>query len=540
MTIDKVAGAEGATLPRPRGDAWRPETPSTHRGNFVIGLVVKIFALGIVGALAIAAAGPLIAAQEWMWLSLLVATTGLIFYVYLSPRRIALKYFVPGLLLLVAFQLVPVVYTASMAFTNFGDGHRGSKQEAIEQIQSSSVRRVPGSVEYGLSVATREDDADGELVFLLLDPEGQGLIGDAEGLRPLAPGSFTASGTRITAADGYRLLSLSEASLRSQDITALVVPTEAGAVRANGITRAFEGRAVNAYDAECDCIVNVDTGETWTADNQNGKFVNAAGERLPQGWKVNIGLRNFAVALTDPRISTHFLGTLLWNIAFAALSVFVTFVLGTACALALHSDRIRGLRIYRILLVLPYAMPSFAMLLVWSDMFNRDFGLVNKLLGLDVDWFGGAWSARLAVIIIQLWLGYPYMFLVATGALQAMPRELAEAAAIDGASPWARLRQVTLPLLLVALSPLLISSFAYNFNNFNAIRLTTDGGPFPPTDSTAGATDLLITYTYRLAFGGSGAQAGLAAAISIYIFFIVAIFSLISFRRTIRHEEVFS
>src|SRR5690606_31726218 len=109
-------------------------------------------------------------------------------------------------------------------------------------------------------------------------------------------------------------LTLSEASLRSEEITALIVPTDAGAVRANGITRAFEGRAINAYDEGCDCIVNVDTREVWTADNEQGKFVNAAGERVPQGWKVNVGLRNFAVALTDPRISTHFLGTLLWNI----------------------------------------------------------------------------------------------------------------------------------------------------------------------------------------------------------------------------------
>jgi arabinogalactan oligomer/maltooligosaccharide transport system permease protein len=475
-----------------------------------------------------------------VWLSVLVVATALIFYAYLSPRRIALKYFVPGILLLIAFQLLPIVLTASTAFTNFGDGHRGTKQEAIAQIQSSSVRQVEGSAEYGLTVATKGDPATDALVFLLLDPAGGAFVGDANGLHPMAEGAYTTLGARITAANGYRVLTLAEASLRSADITGLVVPTAAGAVRANGITRAYEGRAVASYDAGCDCVTHADTGEVWTADNAAGSFVNGSGERLPQGWKVNVGLRNFAEVLTDSRISTHFLGALVWNFSFALLSVLLTFVLGTACALALNSPRVRGQRYYRVLLVLPYAMPSFAMLLVWSDMFNRDFGLVNKLLGLDVDWFGGSWTARFSVILIQLWLGYPYMFLVATGALQAMPKELGEAAEIDGATPWERLRRVTLPLLLVALSPLLISSFAYNFNNFNAIRLTTDGGPFPPTDSTAGATDLLITYTYRLAFGGSGTQAGLASAISIYIFFIVAIISVISFRRTRSQEEVFS
>jgi len=144
------------------------------------------------------------------------------------------------------------------------------------------------------------------------------------------------------------------------------------------------------------------------------------------------------------------------------------------------------------------------------------------------------------VILVQLWLGYPYMFLICTGALQAIPQDLQEAAEVDGASAWGRFRQVTLPLLLVAVSPLLISSFAYNFNNFNAIRLTTEGGPFPPTNSGVGATDLLITYTYRVAFGGQGAQFGFAAALSLYIFAIVAIISAISFRRSRRLEEVYS
>jgi arabinogalactan oligomer/maltooligosaccharide transport system permease protein len=117
---------------------------------------------------------------------------------------------------------------------------------------------------------------------------------------------------------------------------------------------------------------------------------------------------------------------------------------------------------------------------------------------------------------------------------------LTEATSVDGASRWQSFRAVTLPLLLVALSPLLISSFAFNFNNFNAIYLTTDGAPFPADNPANGATDLLITYTYRLAFGGAGAQYGFAAAVSIFIFVIVAVISTVSFRRTRRQEEVYS
>jgi arabinogalactan oligomer/maltooligosaccharide transport system permease protein len=239
-------------------------------------------------------------------------------------------------------------------------------------------------------------------------------------------------------------------------------------------------------------------------------------------------------------VSGAFFGALAWNLGFALASVGFQFVLGMLCALALHSARLRGLRFYRLMLVLPYAMPSFAMLLVWRDMFNADFGLINRLFGLGVDWLGQPWTARFAVVLVQLWLGYPYMFLVATGALQAIPREMSEAASVDGASPWQGFRQVVLPLLLVALSPLLIASFAYNFNNFNAIWLTTEGGPFPPDNPDVGATDLLITYTYRLAFGAQGAQYGFAAAVSVYIFAIVAIISAVSFRHTRRQEEVYA
>ena len=178
------------------------------------------------------------------------------------------------------------------------------------------------------------------------------------------------------------------------------------------------------------------------------------------------------------------------------------------------------------------------MLLVWRDMFNTDFGLINQLFGLSVEWLNDPWGARAAVLLVNTWLGYPYMFLITTGALQAIPKELTEAARIDGAGPWRTFREITLPLL-VALTPLLISSFAYNFNNFNAIFLVTGGGPFPPDSPLAGATDLLITYTYRLAFGGSGAQYGYAAAVSVYIFLIVAVISMVAFRRTRQHEEVF-
>jgi arabinogalactan oligomer/maltooligosaccharide transport system permease protein len=502
-------------------------------------MVAKIVLLGLVAAIALWAVFPLVRAHAWLAVGIEALVTAAIFYVYLSPRRLPAKYLIPGTLFLVAFQIVPVLYTASTAFSNFGDGHRGTKADAITSIQTASVVEVPGAPEYTLSVATKGDPATGALVFLLVDADGKAYLGDRDGLHPLSTDQATVDSGRIAAAEGYTLLNLGEASARSKDITEFTVPTGGGAIRASGVSRAYEGKATRQYGAGCDCITDTTNGHVWKADPANGSFVDSTGDRLPQGWRVGVGLRNFGQVLTNRSVARPFFGTLAWNIAFALGSVFVTFALGLLCALALHSDRVRGRRLYRVLLVLPYAMPSFAMLLVWRDMFNADFGLINKTLGLHVDWLGGAWSARFAVILVQLWLGFPYMFLVATGALQAIPRDLTEASAIDGASPWQSFRRVTLPLLLVALTPLLISSFAFNFNNFNAIYLTTEGGPFPADNPSVGATDLLITYTYRLAFGAQGARYGFAAALSIYIFTIVATISAISFRRTRKQEEVY-
>ncbi|MFS8479513.1 MAG: ABC transporter permease subunit [Micromonosporaceae bacterium] len=533
-----------AAPPTPGRRDGRPAPPVPRpslRAGSLGGLTGKILLLGLVAAIALWGAFPLAQARAWPGLALLVAATALIFYVYLSPRHIPAKYLLPGTLFLVAFQIFPVLLTVATAFSNFGDGHRGSKHDAIVAIQNASIVEIPGGAEYGLTVATTGDPARDPLVFLLVDAAGNAFVGDADGLEPLPAGDVTISAGRVTRAAGYTILTLGQAGVRSQEITEFAVPTAAGAIRSTGVSRASEREATRRYDEACDCIVDTTAGTRWVADERIGSFVDpATGERLAQGWRVGVGLANFTRAVTDPSVTGPFLRTLVWNFGFATGSVLLQFSLGLLCALALHSTRVRGRSLYRVLLVLPYAMPNFAMLLVWRDMFNTDFGLINRLFSLDVDWFGDPWGARAAVILAQLWVGYPYMFLVSTGALQAIPNEVGEAAAVDGASAWQRFWMVTLPLLLVALSPLLIASFAFNFNNFNAIYLTTEGGPFPPGNSEVGATDLLITYTYRLAFGGAGAQFGYAAAVSVYIFLIVAVVSAISFRRTRKLEEVYS
>jgi arabinogalactan oligomer / maltooligosaccharide transport system permease protein len=529
------AGAPERPGAQPPGRRGRPGSSTTTAG-----LVVKIVLLGLVLAVAIFAAFPLVEQGQWLGLALVVGVTALLFWIYLSPRRIPAKYLIPGTLFLLAFQVFPVLYTMSTAFTNFGDAHRGSKEQAIQAIEGASITKVAGSTDYRLAIATKGDPATGDLVFLLTDPETRASqVGTPDGLEPLAADGlrFSPEGN-ITEAPGYTVLSIGAAGAREEDLADFSVPTDNGAIVNAGLTRAFEGAPQRAYDAACDCVRDAETGQTWTADDGQGFFVDAQGQNLAQGWQINVGFRNFVDVVTDPLIAKYFFRTLIWNFAFAALTVAITFALGLLVAIVLNHERLRGQRIYRSLLILPYAMPAFAMLLLWRDMFNTDFGLINRLFNSEVNWFGRPLTAMLAVLLVQLWMGYPYMFLVCTGALQSIPGDLKEAASVDGAKPVYAFRTIIFPLLLVALAPLMIASFAFNFNNFNAIYMVSEGGPFPPDNPQIGATDILITYTYRLAFGGQGAQYGFAAAVSVFIFLIVAVISIVGFRRTRALEEV--
>lgn len=178
-------------------------------------------------------------------------------------------------------------------------------------------------------------------------------------------------------------------------------------------------------------------------------------------------------------------------------------------------------------------MPSIMSILIWAGMFDSEFGAINNLLNTDIAWFSSATFARAAVLLVNLWLGFPYFYLICSGSLQAIPSELLEAAAIDGANPRQVFRRITLPLLLQILSPLLIASFAFNFNNFNLIYLLTGGGPRNTLDGEiAGATDILISYTYQIAFGRNILDFGLASAISVLIFFLVASISFYGLRKS--------
>jgi maltose/maltodextrin transport system permease protein len=204
-------------------------------------------------------------------------------------------------------------------------------------------------------------------------------------------------------------------------------------------------------------------------------------------------------------------------------------------AVLFNWDALRFKGLYRTLLFLPYAVPGFISILVFKGLFNNNFGEINLILdalfGIKPAWFSDPTLAKVMLLIVNVWLGYPYMMVICSGLIKAIPADLYEASAVAGAGPLTNFWRITLPLILKPLTPLLISAFAFNFNNFVLISLLTGGRPdFLDTSVPAGTTDLLVSYTYRIAFQDSGQQFGLAAAISTVIFAMVAAISLVQMR----------
>jgi arabinogalactan oligomer / maltooligosaccharide transport system permease protein len=505
------------------------------------GLVLKLTFLALVNGIAIWAGVILADREKWPAVGVLAVTTVVIDAVYLAKRAYPAKFLIPGTLLLLAFQVIPIAYTINVAFTNYSTGHILTKGQAIEQIKQVSLAPPPNGQTYTMAPAHAED---GSLVLILVNSDtGARYVGSPDGLKPLAKDAVQVNGDGlVTAAVGYKLVKGNELFTLDKQLSTYTVPTQGdSAIRPEGLDSAVDLAPTLRFDAKNDTFTRISSGVVYH-DNGRGSYVAASGEEIEPGWKTNIGFRNFDRIIHDKLVRAPFLRVFAWTFVFATLTVLLSFALGLFLAIALDRPGMRLQRTYRAMLVIPYAIPGFLSLLVWRGLLNDDFGVVNKLLGhvgVHIPWLFGANWAKVAVILVSVWLTFPYFFLVSMGALQSIPRELIEAARVDGAAAWQVFRKVTLPLLLVVVAPLMIASFAFNFNNFGNIYLLTGGGPAANDSSVAGSTDILISYTYKLAFAaGKGNDYGLASSVAIIIFFLVATISMITFWKTKALENV--
>ncbi len=245
-----------------------------------------------------------------------------------------------------------------------------------------------------------------------------------------------------------------------------------------------------------------------------------------------VGLRNFAdilsgggAPLSHPLNFYFTLGvTILWT----SVNVFLHLAIGLCLALLLRDPTLKMKGVYRVLLIIPWAVPNYITALMWKGMFHRQYGAVNMILDFfgipAVSWFSSFWTAFSANVITNTWLGFPFMMVVCLGALQSIPQDLYEAAQVDGAGKWSTFTNITLPLLRPALMPAVILGSIWTFNMFNIIYLVSGGEP-------GGSTDILITEAYRWAFLRYE-RYGLAAAYATIIFVILLGYTYLTSRAT--------
>ncbi len=246
-----------------------------------------------------------------------------------------------------------------------------------------------------------------------------------------------------------------------------------------------------------------------------------------------VGFKNFADLVKLKSWSYTFGKLAVWTLIWAVASTFLNYAVGLCLALLTNRKGIKFKGLWRTIYILPYAMPAFISLLVFRLMFNG-IGPINNLIGSlgfeRIPFFTHPTLAKVMVILINTWLGAPYFMVLISGSLTNISSSLYEAAEIDGATKWQQFRSITLPMLLFQTAPVLILSFAYNFNNFGAVYLLTDGSPVNSGLKFAGETDILVTWLYKLTLDHQ--QYGMAAVISIILFAFIASFSVYNFRKS--------
>jgi maltose/maltodextrin transport system permease protein len=467
-------------------------------------------------------------------------------FIYLSEGGYTYRYLFPGFLGFGLFVIFPIVYMVVLSFTKYSSQNLLYFDRALGLLRQESF--PVGNATYSYKLYAQDD---GTYILYLQNEQdptkrfasepielkaGEQTKGEQEAgkLRALAQGEEM-KGRPLEVAQVTR-----EKLFIPMRGRQFALP-DGMLVGMEGLQRFAAREPLWTLNPD-GSLTNKKDGTVIRPDFNLGYFVNSKGEKVGVGFRTFTGLDNYIRIVTDPRIQGPFLKIFIWTVAFSAMSVILSFSVGMVLAVILEWKDLRFRRAYRTLLILPYAVPAVLSILIFKGLFNQEFGAVNQFLrgifGAAPEWETNPWGARAMILLVNLWLGYPYMMLICTGMLQSIPSTIYEASAIDGSNPLVDFFELTLPLVLPPLVPILISSFAFNFNNFNLIYLLTAGGPKMVGGGIAGETDLLVNYTFNIAFRDSGTNYGLASAIATVLFIIVGVLAWINLKLTGRNVKI--
>lgn len=272
-------------------------------------------------------------------------------------------------------------------------------------------------------------------------------------------------------------------------------------------------------------------------------FLNYNRNHLPPGKLLDwVGFANFKKLFTTPIWSRTFFKVLVWTVIWTFVGTLSTFFLGMLQALLLNHPYVHFKKVFRTILILPWAIPQMVSLLVFRNLLNGQFGPINQLLmksgviSENIPFLTDPFVAKITVIVVNLWLGFPMFMVMMLGVFANLDQNLYEAAAIDGASKYKIFRRITLPLVLQATMPNLIMSMAANFNAFGSIYFLTQGGPTNADMQFAGDTDILISWIYKLTLNHQ--MYDIAAVMSVLLFIIIGAVSFWNFKRTVSFKEL--
>jgi ABC-type sugar transport system permease subunit len=476
--------------------------------------------------------------------SILSAVAVFLGMVYLRPRFTPYRWLAIGMALSILFTVYPILYTVVISMTNMGSGHLMTKQQAVARLEQQ-VYYPENGASYKWA-AFEKTSAKGEYALWLMPDDGSaGQLATPGGeIQTVTPGEkgvgqLDENGVPLTI-DGYKRLERKAAVPILQKLSEIDFGLAPNTVRIRSLGQAVAAAPLYRYDAANDTIISQQTGETYKP--VEGTYTSEAGEKLAPGYTVNIGLRHFSYFLGNDGFRKPLGKLLLWNLAFTFFSVFFSFVVGLIATLMF--DDLPGKQIIRAILIIPWPIPVLVSVLIWRSMLNPDLGFIAPILtsmfGSSPAWFQDANAARFALVMINVWLSYPYFYVITAGALRAIPEEINWAAIVDGADAWQRFTYITLPLLMRILTPLLVASLTFNFNNFNVIFIFNAGNPaMPNTSVPMGYTDILISFVYRLAFNSSiVTDYGLAASMTIILFLLISVAVILQIRYANMFKEV--